>query len=66
MKARITKLIDLNNRDFDLWGIMIQLAPGKRYNKPLTENGTNIYSTFHKGEAIEKVKKLNKKFREEA
>ncbi len=61
-KARITRILDLNEKEVEKFGVALQRKKGGRFNAYLAEDG-KTYITSDKKEAIRKVKELNKLIR---
>lgn len=63
MKAKVVKGINLENKESDIYMVMIQREKGKRFNVGLLDDsGDKPYFSYHKEEAEEKVRRLNIQF----
>jgi hypothetical protein len=55
-KAKVTRVLDIDDPEKDIWGIMIKMPSGKEL--PGSENGKPYY-TYDHTEAETKVKAFN-------
>ncbi|MCW3784908.1 hypothetical protein [Plebeiibacterium sediminum] len=62
-RARITRVLDLKDKETEKFGVAIQKKKGGRFNSYLAENN-KMYVTTNKSEVIQKVKQVNKQLQE--